>query len=60
MAKYRTTDVADGQGLFLTGNLQKQLLPDSLEVFTLQCKNLIFIRTKNTSREPYRTARSFF
>jgi len=31
MAKYRTTDVAAGQGLFLTVNLQKQLLPDSFE-----------------------------
>jgi transposase len=31
MAKYRTTDVAAGQGLFLTVHLQKQLLPDSFE-----------------------------
>ena len=31
MAKYRTTDVAAGQGLFLSVNLQKQLLPDSFE-----------------------------
>jgi len=31
MAKYRTTDVAAGQGLFLTVNLQKQLLPDTFE-----------------------------
>jgi len=31
MAKYRTTDAADGQGLFLSVNLQEQLLPDSYE-----------------------------
>jgi len=31
MAKYRTSDVEAGQGLFLTVNLQKQLLPDSFE-----------------------------
>jgi len=31
MAKYRTTDAAAGQGLFLTVNLQDQLLPDSFE-----------------------------
>ena len=31
MAKYRTTDVAAGQGLFLTVNLQEQLLPGSFE-----------------------------
>ena len=31
MAKYRTTDVAAGQGLFLSVNLQEQLLPDSFE-----------------------------
>jgi transposase len=31
MAKYRTTDVAAGQGLFLSVNLQQQLLPDSFE-----------------------------
>ena len=31
MAKYRTTDVASGQGLFLTVNLQEQLLPDTFE-----------------------------
>ena len=31
MARYRTTDVAAGQGLFLSVNLQEQLLPDSFE-----------------------------
>jgi len=31
MAKYRTTDAAAGQGLFLSINLQDQLLPDSFE-----------------------------
>ena len=31
MAKYRTTDAASGQGLFLTVNLQEQLLPDTFE-----------------------------
>lgn len=31
MAKYRTTDVAAGQGLFLSVNLREQLLPDSFE-----------------------------
>lgn len=31
MAKYRTTDVASGQGLFLSVNLKEQLLPDSFE-----------------------------
>jgi len=31
MAKYRTTDAASGQGLFLSVNLQKQLLPDTFE-----------------------------
>jgi len=31
MAKYRTTDAAAGQGLFLSVNLQEQLLPDSFE-----------------------------
>jgi len=31
MAKYRTTDVESGQGLFLSVNLQEQLLPDSFE-----------------------------
>jgi transposase len=31
MAKYRTSDVAAGQGLFLSVNLQEQLLPDSFE-----------------------------
>jgi transposase len=31
MAKYRTTDVAAGQGLFLSVNLREQLLPDSYE-----------------------------
>ena len=31
MAKYRTTDVAAGQGLFLDVNLKKQLLPDTFE-----------------------------
>ena len=31
MAKYRTTDVAAGQGLFLSVNLKEQLLPDSFE-----------------------------
>ena len=31
MAKYRTTDVAAGQALFLPVNLTKQLLPDSFE-----------------------------
>ena len=31
MAKYRTTDVATGQGVFLSVNLQEQLLPDSFE-----------------------------
>jgi transposase len=31
MARYRTTDVASGQGLFLSVNLQEQLLPDSFE-----------------------------
>jgi len=31
MAKYRTTDVAAGQGLFLSVNLQEQLLPGSFE-----------------------------
>jgi len=31
MAKYRTTDVAAGQGLFLTVHLQGQLLPGSYE-----------------------------
>jgi hypothetical protein len=31
MAKYKTTDVAAGQGLFLTVNLSEQLLPGSFE-----------------------------
>ena len=31
MAKYRTTDAAAGQGLFLTVNLKEQLLPGTLE-----------------------------
>ena len=31
MAKYRTTDAAAGQGLFLEVNLKEQLLPDTLE-----------------------------
>jgi transposase len=31
MAKYRTTDVGAGQGLFLSVNLQEQLLPGSFE-----------------------------
>jgi transposase len=31
MAKYRTTDAAAGQGLFLSVNLKEQLLPDSFE-----------------------------
>jgi transposase len=31
MAKYRTTDAAGGQGLFLSVNLQEQLLPGSFE-----------------------------
>jgi hypothetical protein len=31
MAKYRTTDVAGGQGLFLSVNLREQLLPGSFE-----------------------------
>jgi transposase len=31
MAKYKTTDVAAGQGIFLAVNLQEQLLPDSYE-----------------------------
>ena len=31
MAKYRTSDVAAGQGLFLSVNLQEQLLPGSFE-----------------------------
>jgi transposase len=31
MAKYRTTDAAAGQGLFLSVNLQEQLLPGSFE-----------------------------
>jgi transposase len=31
MAKYRTTDAAAGQGLFLSVNLREQLLPDSFE-----------------------------
>jgi len=31
MAKYRTNDVAAGQGLFLSVNLQEQLLPGSFE-----------------------------
>jgi len=31
MAKYRTTEAAAGQGLFLTVNLQEQLLPDTFE-----------------------------
>jgi transposase len=31
MAKYRTTDVAAGQIIFLTVNLNEQLLPDSFE-----------------------------
>ena len=31
MAKYRSTDVGAGQGLFLSVNLQEQLLPDSFE-----------------------------
>jgi len=31
MAKYRTTDMAAGQGLFLTVHLQEQLLPGSYE-----------------------------
>jgi transposase len=31
MAKYRTTDAAAGQGLFLSVNLQAQLLPGSFE-----------------------------
>ena len=31
MAKYRTTDAAAGQGLFITVNLKEQLLPGTLE-----------------------------
>ena len=31
MAKYRTTDAAAGQGLFLSVNLKEQLLPDTFE-----------------------------
>jgi len=31
MAKYRTSDIATGQGLFLSVNLQEQLLPGSFE-----------------------------
>jgi transposase len=31
MARYRTTDVAAGQGIFLTVNLKEQLLPGSFE-----------------------------
>ena len=31
MAKYRTSDAAAGQGLFLPVNLQEQLLPGSFE-----------------------------
>jgi len=31
MAKYRTTDIAAGQGIFLSVHLQEQLLPDSYE-----------------------------
>jgi len=31
MARYRTTDAAAGQGLFLSVNLQEQLLPCSFE-----------------------------
>jgi len=31
MAKYRTTDAASGQGLFISVNLKEQLLPDSFE-----------------------------
>ena len=31
MARYRTTDAASGQGLFLTVNLKEQLLPGSFE-----------------------------
>jgi len=31
MAKYRTTDVATGQGLFLTVNLKEQLIPGTFE-----------------------------
>ena len=31
MAKYRTSDAAAGQGLFLSVNLKEQLLPDSFE-----------------------------
>ena len=31
MAKYRTTDAAAGQGLFLSVNLQEQLIPGSFE-----------------------------
>jgi len=31
MAKYRITDVAAGQGLFLSVNLKEQLLPDTFE-----------------------------
>jgi transposase len=31
MARYRTTDAAAGQGLFLSINLQEQLLPNSFE-----------------------------
>jgi len=31
MAKYRTTEAAAGQGLFLSVNLQEQILPDSFE-----------------------------
>jgi len=31
MAKYRTTDAAAGQGMFLTVNLQEQLLPGTFE-----------------------------
>jgi transposase len=31
MARYKHTDVEDGQGLFLSVNLKKQLMPDSFE-----------------------------
>jgi hypothetical protein len=31
MAKYRTTEAAAGQGIFLAVNLHGQLLPDSYE-----------------------------
>jgi transposase len=45
MAKYRITDVSAGQGLFLSVNLQEQLLPGSLEYMLNQ-----IIETKiNTS-----------